>query len=419
VNPAEIRKLLGGYAAGILTGEERRALLEAALEDQSLFDDLSREGPLIDLLEDPASRRELLVALDPHTSFISSLRAWMRRPVAWAAAGSMASAVVMVAVLAWRAEQSETGAVLVARVGRPQDPEVAEAPKQPGAAREEPLDKSHPGLVASQERSLDALAPHGGVGERQTALSPEAAKPKAKKVELKGRPGAAADGNEYAGGAYRRDPGEAAPGRSEGAVPAVAQSSASAESVEVLRSAAGGLVSAAVPARGRGGGNDPLTDGVEGLFVDAPTSGTNATSEPLPVTAAVDRAGNGRGAEVAGFALSPQAASEGTKAPVPYRTLRRNKDGTFTEAAADAVFEGDEQVRLVFTPGSSGRLRIATLDQPTELLNLDVVQDVAINVDVPARESSLYVVFTPRTGSPAQTGSSAVFHISIPRQPAN
>ena len=33
----DIEKLLGGYATGTLTGEERQALFEAALTDQALF----------------------------------------------------------------------------------------------------------------------------------------------------------------------------------------------------------------------------------------------------------------------------------------------------------------------------------------------------------------------------------------------
>jgi hypothetical protein len=60
----DIRKLLGGYATGTLTAEERQALFEAALDDQELFDALTKEQPLRDLLEDPAARARLLAALD-------------------------------------------------------------------------------------------------------------------------------------------------------------------------------------------------------------------------------------------------------------------------------------------------------------------------------------------------------------------
>ena len=60
----DIRKLLGGYATGTLTAEERQALFEAALDDQELFDALAKEQPLRELLEDPAARARLLAALD-------------------------------------------------------------------------------------------------------------------------------------------------------------------------------------------------------------------------------------------------------------------------------------------------------------------------------------------------------------------
>ena len=60
----EIHKLVGGYATGTLTPEEREALFRAALEDQELFDALAREQALSDLLSDPASKAQLLAALE-------------------------------------------------------------------------------------------------------------------------------------------------------------------------------------------------------------------------------------------------------------------------------------------------------------------------------------------------------------------
>ena len=54
--------VLGGYATGTLTSEERRQLFEAALQDQNLFDTLAEEETLRDLLSDSGLRRELLAA---------------------------------------------------------------------------------------------------------------------------------------------------------------------------------------------------------------------------------------------------------------------------------------------------------------------------------------------------------------------
>src|ERR1017187_9537418 len=47
----EIQKLLGGYATDTLSEAERRALFEAAIEDQELFDALAKEQALRDVLQ--------------------------------------------------------------------------------------------------------------------------------------------------------------------------------------------------------------------------------------------------------------------------------------------------------------------------------------------------------------------------------
>lgn len=57
-------KLLGGYAAGILTETEKTALFAAALEHQELFDALADEEALRELLADPTTRRHLLALLE-------------------------------------------------------------------------------------------------------------------------------------------------------------------------------------------------------------------------------------------------------------------------------------------------------------------------------------------------------------------
>src|ERR1017187_7593148 len=46
----EIQKLLGGYATDTLSEAERRALFEAAIEDQELFDALAMAGGMAALL---------------------------------------------------------------------------------------------------------------------------------------------------------------------------------------------------------------------------------------------------------------------------------------------------------------------------------------------------------------------------------
>lgn len=56
----EAELLLGGYAAGILTDEERSGLFAAALDNQALFDALADEESLRSLMADPRARAELL-----------------------------------------------------------------------------------------------------------------------------------------------------------------------------------------------------------------------------------------------------------------------------------------------------------------------------------------------------------------------
>jgi hypothetical protein len=63
VNPDDIRKLVGGYATGSLTDQERALLFEAALDDQDLFDELAQEHALKELLEEPGVRQRLASSL--------------------------------------------------------------------------------------------------------------------------------------------------------------------------------------------------------------------------------------------------------------------------------------------------------------------------------------------------------------------
>ena len=116
----EIRKLLGGYATNSLTEAERKALFEAALEDQELFDALQQEEALRDLLADPISRRQVQEALEGAPSELRAVAAaaavspnyaqapvepkrasgWWSRRWAWTgAASAVAAAVLIVAVV--------------------------------------------------------------------------------------------------------------------------------------------------------------------------------------------------------------------------------------------------------------------------------------------------------------------------------
>ena len=57
MTPDHIRQLLGGYATGTLTDQEKKLLFEAALEDQELFDAMAAEDSLRELAAGGESAR--------------------------------------------------------------------------------------------------------------------------------------------------------------------------------------------------------------------------------------------------------------------------------------------------------------------------------------------------------------------------
>jgi len=98
----QVRKLVGGYATGTLTPEERQALFEAALEDQELFDALAREQSLRDLLSDSAARAQLLAVLgDAPTTWRQRAARWM-----WGHAVGLAAVACFLTVGGYVARQA-------------------------------------------------------------------------------------------------------------------------------------------------------------------------------------------------------------------------------------------------------------------------------------------------------------------------
>ncbi|RPI11667.1 MAG: hypothetical protein EHM65_06910, partial [Acidobacteriales bacterium] len=143
MRPEDARKLLGGYAAGTLTAQERRALFEAALSDQDLFTELAREQPLKELLEDPRARRELLNAVSEQPSPARQLAGWFGRPMFWAAVGSAAAAVVVVGIFLRTGEPPvEQQPVLVAKREAAPAPQLESAPQTPAQKSAQPESKA-------------------------------------------------------------------------------------------------------------------------------------------------------------------------------------------------------------------------------------------------------------------------------------
>lgn len=100
----EADKMIGGYASGMLTAYEQRVLFEAALRDQDVFDALVQDQALKELLDDPVTRRRLIDAMAPASTgpargWMSSARAWLKRPAHLALAGSLATALLVSVVV--------------------------------------------------------------------------------------------------------------------------------------------------------------------------------------------------------------------------------------------------------------------------------------------------------------------------------
>ena len=105
----EVRRLVGGYATGTITESERALLMQAALDDQELFDELAHEQELKNLLEVPGVRSRLAGALAPQVV----KPGWWMYPWAWA---GLAAAAAVVVAFSLRAPQAPV--------------EIAQVPKQ-------------------------------------------------------------------------------------------------------------------------------------------------------------------------------------------------------------------------------------------------------------------------------------------------
>lgn len=167
----DIDKLLGGYATNTLTEEERQALFEAALSDQALFDTLAREEAFKEVLEDPRCRREIEQALQEE-GLLARLSGWLRRPQAWALAGTLAATTV-IAVVVMRVDRVERAAQAPIQLAKqepaalpPQRHDEAAPPREESrVARQLP--------VPAKPRQFTPPAVAGSKGaERVAALEP-------------------------------------------------------------------------------------------------------------------------------------------------------------------------------------------------------------------------------------------------------
>jgi hypothetical protein len=148
--PDRIRELIGGYATGTLTPEERAALMQAALEDQSLFDALMDEEALRETLADRALRAELLAALEPKPR-------WWRTPWPWAALASATAAAALFVLLRPQPQpQTQVASLPAAREIAANLPKPEPEPSQIALPNTLRIQQAAPRMTAPQPEAREA-----------------------------------------------------------------------------------------------------------------------------------------------------------------------------------------------------------------------------------------------------------------------
>jgi hypothetical protein len=186
----DIRKLIGGYATGTLTETERRMLFEAALDDQELFDELSREQALKELLEEPGAKQRLLAALEKPAHKPAPI-AWWRRPWPWALAATVVLGVALTSLLPQRSTRP-TEVAVVSQPAPPPPPVVKEsnqptpAPRAtPAAKKAKPAPAAEPQLERRDSKDVTAEKDQKTVPEKSEVA---ASAPVAQQVQMQAAP---------------------------------------------------------------------------------------------------------------------------------------------------------------------------------------------------------------------------------------
>jgi hypothetical protein len=451
----DIRKLLGGYATGTLTAEERQALFEAALDDQELFDALAKEQPLRELLEDPAARAHLLAALDdgplpwavgqalPIANRLPRLERWL-----WGHAVGIAAIACFLTVggyVAWQSRdwrkptliaEMERQSVEVRESAPPEkhrafDPGSVTRKPAPAMALPAPPPFPAPARPAPARLPLPRMAPvppppgspqfaDGPVKEAITvtqaapllmtqtapATPPPAPRPNQFVATAEPRPATPSVTIIYDSGAItfaslgRPDMPQTGAGavRPSGPGPA-----------EPLPAYGRGALGGFAPSRSMGAVQVRAPQGARELY-DPALAPTALKAESAPARAG---GGGGRGGGGGGSAgpagAAPAAALSRSSAKsaarpaaslgVRYQVLRRTASGEYQELAAGSDLAVGDTVKLRFVPNFRGYLCAALAANPAVLLQrqmepFEAVETPGIQVSHAPARLEMYVLFT-------------------------
>ena len=166
----DIEKLLGGFAADMLTAEEKQQLYSAALQDQELFNVLANEQTLKELLADPAVRRRLVQALQKSSSTApsSSWLDWFRRPAGLAWAGGLAAAffAMILGTRIYQDSVKEAGRSVATEEATPAAAPAPSVTKPTAPPINEPRLNTQDNTTSSVPPKINALA--GKMAKRET-----------------------------------------------------------------------------------------------------------------------------------------------------------------------------------------------------------------------------------------------------------
>jgi len=370
VKQDDIRKLLGGYATGTLTDAERKALFDAALEDQSLFDAIAEDGALKEVLDDPQARAYLLEALPAKpTLVVKRIPAW-----SWAAAGSVAATLVI--------------GVLLVRTPGPQKITTLRAidSLQPMSELEaHAADKREPGPPVAKQKALAPAVVLSNRVQAETSQSANTAAP-LQESDREARSGAETDAKQ--------------PAEKESVAPvAVAENrqkvevSPAADAVRPPAALAGRPVESTALSTATGE-QLPLLDSA----VQTQQSARQLFYSPVYSAGAAAELFTGRRDAPA---KAKRAATQPAGTPgLRYTLLRRQPDGSYLETDPSTIFHAGDAIRLSVETNAPGYL--AVWNGRAALANLSVLArtkytipaEGAIDLDGPPGDRKLQVIFS-------------------------